>query len=144
MKLCDCCCLLLPSLQRFEKIRIGLNPSHLEILKECVNLRRLSVNQYNADAQIEETVALIIGHLSSFNSLKSLQIRVRQRYKNDHVEDMAPLKGLNELTELELLRLDISDLSFISGLKRLKKLGINQDERRSDGWRRSERWRFGI
>jgi hypothetical protein len=32
---------LLPSLQQFEKIRIGLNPGHLEILKECVNLRRL-------------------------------------------------------------------------------------------------------
>jgi hypothetical protein len=28
---------LLPSLQQFEKIRIGLNPGHLEILKECVN-----------------------------------------------------------------------------------------------------------
>jgi hypothetical protein len=56
---------LLPSLQRFEKIRIDMNPGHLEILKECVNLRRLSVNQCDvySDAQIEETIALIIGHI---------------------------------------------------------------------------------
>jgi hypothetical protein len=113
--------LLLPSLQRFEKNRIGLNPSHLDILKECTNLRRLSVFQNAADTQIGETFPLIIGHLSSFNSLKSLQIYL---HRNRRVLGMAPLEKLTELTELELYGFDSLDLSFVSGLKKLKKLSI--------------------
>jgi Leucine-rich repeat (LRR) protein len=112
---------LLPSFQRFENIRIGLNPGHLAILKECINLRRLLVIQYKADAQIEETIPLFIGHLSFFKSLKSLRI---SKYQNDLVVDLAPLKGLTELTELGLISFDSPDLSFVSGLKKLKKLSI--------------------
>jgi hypothetical protein len=113
---------LLPFLQWLKKIRIGLNQGHLLILKECPKLRRLSVIQYDSDAHIEENIALIIGHLSSFNSLKSLQIGL---YENDLVVDMAPLESLTELTELQLIRFDSPDLSFVSGLKKLKKLSIN-------------------
>jgi Leucine-rich repeat (LRR) protein len=118
---------LLPSHQRFEKIRIGLIPGHLAILKECINLRGLSVIQYDADVQIEETIPLIIRHLSSFNRLKGLKIELWSWWDIDLVVDMAPLESLTELTELELIGVDSPDLSFISGLKRLKKLGINQD-----------------
>jgi hypothetical protein len=112
---------LLPSLQRFEAISIGLNRGHLEILKECTNLRHLSVIQKAADTQIGETIPLIIGHLSSFNKLKSLKI---SKYQNDLVVDLAPLKNLTELTELGLNEFDSPDLSFVSRLKKFKKLTI--------------------
>jgi Leucine-rich repeat (LRR) protein len=79
------------------------------------------VLQYNRDAQIEETIALIIGHISSFNSLKSLRIAL---LGNDLEFDIARLESLTELTELELIEVDSLDLLFVSGLKKLKKLKI--------------------
>jgi hypothetical protein len=113
---------LLPSLKRFESIRIGLNPGHLKILKECANLQRLSVTQFNdEDAQIEETIAQIMYQLSSFISLKSLEIEL---WTNGFVVDMAPIGGLTELTELMLYGFNSPDLSFASRLKNLKKLSI--------------------
>jgi hypothetical protein len=91
--------LMLPSLVRFEKIRIGFNLGHLEILRGCTSLRHLIVQ---GNREEDSTIQPFIDALSDFVNLTSLSIDDVNGYGSGPQVNIAQLQSLAKLTKFEI------------------------------------------